>query len=72
MSHATELADTEPLSARVRSQAERHSGVRLGSIPANSEQDVRFLQDRMAMFNRVTFWISGMFLVATTVACLIS
>ncbi|HEY6560971.1 MAG TPA: serine/threonine-protein kinase [Polyangiaceae bacterium] len=72
MSYATELADTEPLSARVRSQAEPHSGVRLGSVPADSEQDVRFLQDRMAMFNRVTFWISGMFLLATTMADLAS
>jgi hypothetical protein len=72
VNYATELADTEPLSARARSHSERHSGVRLGSVPADSEQDLRFLQDRMAMFARVTFWVSGMFLLATTAADLVS
>jgi eukaryotic-like serine/threonine-protein kinase len=42
--------------------------VRLGSIPANSDEDLRFVQDRMAMFARVTFLISGMFLVVTSFA----
>jgi serine/threonine-protein kinase len=72
VSYATELADTEPLSARIQSQPERHSGVRLGSVPADSQQDLRFLQERMAMFNKVTFWISGMFLIATASADLVS
>lgn len=44
------------------------SGVRLGSIPANSDEDLRFLQDRVALFAKVTFLISGMFLVVTSFA----
>jgi eukaryotic-like serine/threonine-protein kinase len=38
-------------------------GVRLGSIPANSRQELRFLQDRLALFGQVIFFLSGTFLV---------
>jgi serine/threonine-protein kinase len=54
--------ESPPQSARVA------SGVRLGSIPANSEEDLRFVQDRLAMFARITFLISAMFLIVTTFA----
>jgi serine/threonine-protein kinase len=37
-------------------------------VPANSDQDVRFVQDRMALFGKTTFLISLMFLVATSAA----
>jgi serine/threonine-protein kinase len=42
--------------------------VRLGSVPANSDQDVRFVQDRVALFGKATFFISLMFLVMTSAA----
>jgi serine/threonine-protein kinase len=41
--------------------------VRLGSLPANSEEDLHFVQDRIGLFAKVTFFISSMFLVATSV-----
>src|SRR5262245_44483534 len=46
----------------------RPSGVRLGSLSANSEEDLRFIQDRLGLFGKVTFLISSMFLVATVMA----
>ena len=45
--------------------------MRLGSLPAHSEQDLRFVQDRIALFGKVTFFISTMFLVVTLTADLI-
>jgi eukaryotic-like serine/threonine-protein kinase len=59
-----QLADTEwqPKQAPGRS---RPSSVRLGSLPAHSEQDVRFVQDRIALFGKITFLISTMFLIST-------
>jgi hypothetical protein len=45
----------------------RHSGVRLGSLPANSDEDFRFVQDRIALFARTMFFISGMFLAVQSV-----
>jgi eukaryotic-like serine/threonine-protein kinase len=38
--------------------------VRLGSVPANSRQELRFLQDRLALFGQVIFCISAAFLLA--------
>jgi serine/threonine-protein kinase len=37
--------------------------VRLGSVPANSQQELRFLQDRLGLCGQIIFAISGMFLV---------
>jgi serine/threonine-protein kinase len=39
--------------------------VRLGSLPTHSAHDVRFVQDRTALFAKVTFLVSAMFLFAT-------
>jgi hypothetical protein len=39
------------------------SGVRLGSVPINSQQELRFLQDRLALCGQIIFSISSMFLV---------
>jgi hypothetical protein len=39
--------------------------VRLGSLPLHSGHDVRFVQERIALFAKVTFLVSVMFLVAT-------
>jgi hypothetical protein len=41
------------------------AAVRLGSFPDLAEHDLRFLQDRLALFGKVTFLVSAMFLVAT-------
>lgn len=64
---------TENYSAVSRSRAlpavqSRPSLVRLGSLPQNSAQDLRFVQDRMALLGKTTFLISTMFLVATSLA----
>jgi eukaryotic-like serine/threonine-protein kinase len=48
------------------SASSRPSTVSLGSLPSDSGGDHRFIQDRVALFFKVTFFISGMFLVATT------
>ena len=37
--------------------------MRLGGLPLDSEQDRRFLQDRVALWSQTVFWISTMFLV---------
>src|SRR6266542_2247002 len=47
----------------VSSQGVPASGVRLGSLPENSEEDLRFVQDRIALLGKVTFLISSMFLI---------
>jgi eukaryotic-like serine/threonine-protein kinase len=39
------------------------SAVRLGSLPVNSEQDRRLIQDRLALFSKTAFFITTMFLV---------
>jgi eukaryotic-like serine/threonine-protein kinase len=39
------------------------SVIRLGSLPANSEQDLRLIQDRLALFGVSTFLITTMFLI---------
>jgi serine/threonine-protein kinase len=70
--HPAEYADTERLRYSVRAPSERPSSIRLGSLPANSEQDLRFVQDRMAVFAKATFLISTMFLIATTTADLVT
>jgi len=46
----------------------RHSGVRLGSLPVNSDEDLRFVQDRIGMFAKVMFLISSMFLVVQRIS----
>ncbi|HYO95559.1 MAG TPA: serine/threonine-protein kinase [Polyangiaceae bacterium] len=45
--------------------------MRLGSLPADSDQDLRFVQDRLALFGKTTFLISSMFLVVGSVADLL-
>jgi hypothetical protein len=42
------------------------SGVRLGSLPQSSEQDLKLIQDRLSLFAVSAFVISAMFLVAMT------
>jgi serine/threonine-protein kinase len=42
--------------------------VRLGSLPANSDDDLRFVQDRIGLFAKTTFLIATMFLVVTWIA----
>jgi eukaryotic-like serine/threonine-protein kinase len=76
MNPAAELSDTEPHRPSMATPSMRPSGVRLGSVrlgsvPANADQDVRFVQDRMALFGKTTFLISSMFLVATSAADLV-
>lgn len=44
------------------------SGVRLGSLPVNSEEDLRFVQERLALFGKVVFFVSLGFLVGTSLA----
>ena len=46
--------------------------MRLGSLPIDSEQGLRFVQDRIALFSRTTFLISSIFLVATSAADLLA
>jgi serine/threonine-protein kinase len=53
-------------------RASRHSGVRLGSLPANSDEDLRFVQDRIALLGKATFLISLMFLAVGAVADLVA
>jgi serine/threonine-protein kinase len=44
----------------------RHrSRVRLGSVPVNSQQELRFVQERLAFAGQIIFGISTMFLVVT-------
>jgi len=53
-------ASRSPLSGRPG------AAVRLGSLPGNSEQDLRLIQDRIALFAVSAFFITAMFLVAMT------
>jgi eukaryotic-like serine/threonine-protein kinase len=65
------LAETERERSQQRSGAasgSRPSGVRLGSLPVDSDDDLRFIQKRLALFAKTTFLISSMFLVVTTLA----
>jgi hypothetical protein len=62
VAHSAELAYSPPQQKPARPSA---SSVRLGSLPAHSEQELRFVQDRIALFGKVTFFISAMFLIAT-------
>jgi serine/threonine-protein kinase len=48
-----------PASSRQRSR------VRLGSVPVNSQQELRFVQERLALAGQIIFSISSMFLVVT-------
>lgn len=56
-SRAPQGLSSTPLSATPRSQ------VRLGSVPVNSRQELRFLQDRLGLCGLMIFAISGMFLL---------
>jgi serine/threonine-protein kinase len=65
---AQEAIDLSRLASAPSTRSRAGAGVRLGSIPANSDEDLRFVQDRLAMLARVTFLISGMFLIVTSLA----
>jgi eukaryotic-like serine/threonine-protein kinase len=43
--------------------SEKRAAVRLGSVPVNSSEDLRFFQSRLALFGKVIFGISIAFLV---------
>jgi serine/threonine-protein kinase len=43
--------------------SERRAAVRLGSVPVNSSEELRFMQGRMALFGKTIFIISLAFLV---------
>jgi hypothetical protein len=45
-----------------------HLQARLGSLPQGPEAELRFVQDRLALLNKVTFFIAGMFLMAVALA----
>jgi hypothetical protein len=62
-------AQTEPSAGASAGSAPlsmRPSAVRLGSLPGNSEQDLRLIQDRISLFAANAFFITAMFLVAMT------
>ena len=61
------LSDTELLTPSGRA-SERPSAVRMGSMPATPDDEVRFVQTRMALFAQVTGLISGVLLVAAVLA----
>lgn len=65
MSIPDEYAETAWQPSAPHQPRQRPSGVRLGSLPGNSQQDLRFVQDRLALLGKTTFLISSMFLVAT-------
>jgi eukaryotic-like serine/threonine-protein kinase len=44
------------------------SAVPLGSVPGSPTQELRLVQDRVALLGKVTFFISSMFLLATVAA----
>lgn len=44
-----------------------HSRVRLGSVPVTSQQELRFLQDRLALCGQIIFGISTLFLVVLAI-----
>lgn len=68
-SRVAAMDSTAPAESGLReAQQGRAPLVRLGSLPVDSEQGLRFVQDRLGIFSRTTFLISSMFLVATTVA----
>jgi eukaryotic-like serine/threonine-protein kinase len=60
--------ETEQSRPTARSDSGRASSVRLGGIPESSQQDLRFVQDRIALFARTTALVSSMFLVMTALA----
>ena len=69
MTQADSPRSTPPVSGGASSAVRPSaSTVRLGSLPANSEQDLRLIQDRLALFGASTFAITVMFLVAVSAA----
>jgi hypothetical protein len=59
-SSAPEVAAT--LAARAPA-SERRAAVRLGSVPINSSEELRFVQERLALFGKTIFFISLAFLL---------
>jgi hypothetical protein len=59
-SSAPEVAAT--LAAQVPA-SERRAAVRLGSVPVNSSEELRFVQERLALFGKTIFFISLAFLL---------
>jgi hypothetical protein len=62
-SDAPRAPDATPASRPAYSVRPNASAIRLGSLPANSEQDLRLIQDRLALFGVSTFLITTMFLI---------
>jgi serine/threonine-protein kinase len=60
--------DTFRDSASRTIESVRPSSVRLGSVPESPTQELRFVQDRVSLLGKVTFFISSMFLFATVAA----
>jgi len=56
---------SSPFGSPVLSSRQR-SRVRLGSVPVNSQQELRFVQERLALAGQIIFCISTMFLVLTS------
>jgi serine/threonine protein kinase len=61
-----EVSDSASLAHRALASRPSASVVRLGSLPANSEQELRLIQDRLSLFAVSAFIITTMFLVAMT------
>jgi serine/threonine-protein kinase len=51
-----------------RSRFPKLLAARLGSLPEGATEELRFVQDRVALLGRLTFFISGMFLMAVAAA----
>jgi serine/threonine-protein kinase len=52
--------------------SQRPSGVRLGGLPVNSDEDLRFVQDRIGLFAKLIFLISSMFIVVPAIVDLLT
>ena len=67
-------SSTDAIAATKRApapQSERRAAVRLGSLPLESSEDLRFLQGRLALFGQTIFLISIAFLVVKGTADLL-
>ena len=67
-------SSTDAIAATKRApapQSERRAAVRLGSLPLESSEDLRFLQGRLALFGQTIFSISIAFLVVKGAADLV-
>ncbi|HEY8945766.1 MAG TPA: hypothetical protein VIM73_15960, partial [Polyangiaceae bacterium] len=52
-----------PQGSSNHSSSREHTAVRLGDVPEDSGDGLRFIQDRLALFGKTIFWISCGFLV---------